>query len=304
MPARNPALRAFAALFILTLIGGYNWVVMKRALDDMGACQCGALRTFFGGVCLFALLMLLRRPLKPREIPTLALLGVLQTSGFTGLIIWALVEGGAGKTAVLTYTMPVWVMVLAWPLLGEKIRDTQWLAVLASVLGLLFILDPLHLGADRFSMVLAVMAGICWALAVILAKKLHQRAPGLDLLSLTAWQMLFGSLPIVAAGWMVPAAPVHWTPYLAGAVLYNVIACNALAWILWLYALQRLPAGVASMLSLLAPVIGVLAAWAELGEVPTPAEGIGMLLIGAALVILCVRGMRRHEQVDPAMGQD
>lgn len=304
MPARNPALRAFAALFVLTLIWGYNWVVMKRALDDMGAFQFGALRTFFGGVCLFALLMLLRRPLKPREIPTLALLGVLQTSGFTGLIIWALVEGGAGKTAVLTYTMPVWVMVLAWPLLGEKIRDTQWLAVLASVLGLLFILDPLHLGADRFSMVLAVMAGICWALAVILAKKLHQRAPGLDLLSLTAWQMLFGSLPIVAAGWMVPAAPVHWTPYLAGAVLYNVIACNALAWILWLYALQRLPAGVASMLSLLAPVIGVLAAWAELGEVPTPAEGIGMLLIGAALVILCVRGMRRHEQVDPAMGQD
>ncbi|MBU3736417.1 MAG: EamA family transporter, partial [Methylobacterium sp.] len=209
-----------------------------------------------------------------------------------------------GKTAVLTYTMPVWVMVLAWPLLGEKIRGTQWLAVLAAVLGLLCILDPLHLGADRFSMALAVLAGVCWALAVILAKKLHQRAPGLDLLSLTAWQMLFGSLPIVAAGLMVPATPVHWTPYLTGAVLYNVIACNALAWILWLYALQRLPAGVASMVSLLAPVIGVLAAWAELGEVPTPAECIGMLLIGAALVTLSVRGMRRHEQVDPAMGQD
>lgn len=304
MPTRHPVFRAIAALLLLTILWGYNWVVMKRALDDIGAFQFGAIRTFFGGVCLFALLLLLRRPVKPREIPTLALLGVLQTSGFTGLIIWALVEGGAGKTAVLTYTMPVWVMVLAWPLLGEKIRGTQWLAAAASVLGLLFILDPLHLGSDLFSMMLAVLAGVSWALAVIVAKKLHQRAPDLDLLSLTTWQMLFGSLPIVVAGFMVPAGPIHWTPYLTGAVLYNVIACNALAWLLWLYALQRLPAGVASMVSLLAPVIGVLAAWIELNEQPTFTETVGMLLIGLALVILSVRGMRRHEKVDPAMGQD
>lgn len=304
MPNISATARAFIALFILAVLWGYNWVVMKDALAYAGAFQFGALRTFLGALCLLALLLVMRRPLRPREIPTLILLGVLQTSGFTGLIIWALVEGGAGKTAVLTYTMPFWVMVLAWPLLGEKIRGGQWLAVLFSVLGLLFILDPLHLGTGLFSMMLALLGGVCWALAVIVAKKLHQRAPDLDLLSLTAWQMLFGSLPIVAAALLIPAPPIDWTPQFIGAVIFNAVFCNALAWLLWLYALQRLAAGIASMTSMLAPVIGVLAAWVQLGEKPALYESIGMLLIGVALVIISILTIRRHEPVEPAMGQD
>lgn len=301
---KQTVIRAFLALLLLAVLWGYNWVVMKNALHDAGAFQFGALRTMLGALCLLALLFVLRKPMRPREIPTLIVLGLLQTSGFTGLIIWALVQGGAGKTAVLTYAMPFWVMVLAWPLLGEKIRDIQWLAVILSLMGLIFILDPLHLGADLFSMVLAVLGGLSWALAVILAKKLHQRAPELDLLSLTAWQMLFGSLPLVLAAFLVPAPPIHWTTNFIGAVIFNAVLCNALAWMLWLYALQRLPAGIASMTSMLAPVIGVLAAWLQLGEQPSGQETVGMLLIGLSLVIISIRAMRKHEPVDPSMAQD
>lgn len=296
--------RAVVALLVLSILWGYNWVVMKNALVDAGAFQFGALRTFLGAVCLLGLIIILRRPIRPKEIPTLIVLGLLQTSGFTGLIIWALVEGGAGKTAILTYTMPFWVMVMAWPLLGEKIQGTQWLAALLSVMGIVFILDPLHLGADQFSMTLAVLAGISWALAVMLAKKLHQRAPDLDLLSLTAWQMLFGSIPIVLAAFLVPAPAINWTPYFIGAVVFNAVLCNALAWLLWLYALQRLEAGVASMVTLLAPVIGVLAAWIELSEQPSHGELWGILFILVSLVIISIRGIKKHQAVEPAMGQE
>lgn len=304
MPWASNRFRAVIALLILSILWGYNWVVMKNALQDAGAFQFGALRTFLGAICLLGLILVLRQPIRPKEIPTLILLGLLQTSGFTGLIIWALVEGGAGKTAVLTYTMPFWVMIMAWPLLGEKIQGTQWLAALLSVLGILFILDPLHLGTDKFSMILALMAGFSWALAVMLAKKLHQRAPELDLLSLTAWQMLFGSLPIVAVALLVPAPPIEWTPYFIGAVIFNAVFCNALALLLWLYALQRLEAGVASMVTLLAPVIGVLAAWWELNEQPSHGELWGILFILASLVIISVRGMKQHQKTDPAMAQE
>ncbi len=296
--------RALFALLLLTFIWGYNWVVMKNALQYAGAFQFGAMRTVLGAFFLIILLLILGKPMRPKEIPTLILLGILQTSGFTGLIIWALVAGGAGKVAVLTYTMPFWVMVLAWPLLGEKIRGLQWVAAISSVMGLLFILDPLHLGADSFSMILAVLAGFSWALAVIVAKKMHQRVPDFDLLSLTAWQMLFGCIPIAIAAIVIPAPPIQWTPYLIGAVAYNAIPCNAIAWLLWLYALQRLPAGIASMTSMLAPVIGVLAAWVQLGEIPNQAELIGMLLIGFALLTISFISIRQHQPTEPAMGQE
>jgi len=303
-PNKTVVIRAFIALMVLTAIWGYNWVVMKSALEYAGAFQFAALRTVLGAVCLFAVIIYMRKSLRVREMPTLILLGLLQTSGFTGLLIWALVEGGAGKTAVLTYTMPFWVMVLAWPLLGEKLRGLQWPAAVLSTMGMLFILDPMHLGTDTFSMFLAVMSGVFWAMSVIVAKKLHQREPDLDLLTLTAWQMLFGSVPLAAAAFMIPAAEIQWTPYFIGAVIFNSVFCNALAWLLWLYALQRLSAGVASMSSMLAPVIGVVAAWIQLNEVPSTTELIGMALIAASLVIISIISIRKHTPIDPAMAQE
>jgi drug/metabolite transporter (DMT)-like permease len=304
MSVINPVVRAVSALMLLAAIWGYNWVVMKRALDYIGPFQFAGLRTFLAALFLFGVLWLLKKPMKIGHLTQVVVIGLLQTSGFTGFIIWALVEGGAGKVAVLTYTMPFWVMMLAWPMLGEKLRGMQWLAALAAVSGLACILEPWHLHGSLVSNGLAVLAGVCWALAVILAKKLHHRAPDMDLLTFTAWQMLLGSIPIALAGLLIAGPPIHWTAYLTGALAYNAIACNALAWLLWLYALQRLPAGVASMISLIIPVIGVIAAWIELHEVPSHLEMAGMLLIASALAIIAIHGMRRHEEVDPAIGQE
>lgn len=296
--------RALLALFFLAFIWGYNWVVMKETLRYVGPFQFGAIRTFFGALVLLVVLMLLKKPLRPQYLARITLIGLLQTGAFTALIIYALLTGGAGKVAVLTYTMPFWVLLLAWPLLGEKLRGLQWLAALASFAGVLCIVEPWHMHGNLISNILAVLGGVCWALAVILAKKLHQRAPNMDLLSFAAWQMLIGSLPLVVLALFVPAIPMQWTGYFVGATLYNVIACNALAWLLWLYALQNLQVGVASMISLLTPVVGVLAAWLQLSEVPTPLELTGMLLIGVALALLAVRGIRKHEVIEPAMAQE
>ena len=298
------SMRPLAALILLALIWGYNWVVMKSALRDVGPFQFAAMRTFLAGLMMVGLLPILKRPVRPSHLFQTALIGLLQTSGFTGLIVWALVEGGAGKVAVLSYTMPFWVMMLAWPLLGEKIRGFQWLAVLFSCSGLVFILEPWHLEGSVFSDVLAVMGGLCWALSVIAAKRLHRKAPQIDLLNFTAWQMLIGSLPLLTAAVLHPAREIVWSHYLVGAIVYNVVAANALAWLLWLYALRNLAAGTAGMVSLFAPVIGVLAAWIELGEVPSRPEAAGMGLIGLALALIAVLGMKRHEPEEPAMAQE
>ncbi len=289
----NAQIKAFAALLLLSILWGYNWVVMKISLQYSGVFQFIALRTAIGAICLFAIILLLRKPIKIKQMPTIFWLGLLQTSGFTGLLMWALVEGGAGKTAVLTFTMPFWVMLLAWPLLGERLSRLQWLAAILSMTGIIFIFNPLDIGADQFSMFLAVLSGISWALAVILVKKLQLKSPEIDLLTLTAWQMLFGSIPILVAAFMVPAPPIIWAPYFIGAVIYNAVLCNALAWLLWLYALQKLQAGIASMTSMLIPVIGALAAWLQLHEQPTSLALLGMMLIVLSLMLISVVAIKQ-----------
>jgi drug/metabolite transporter (DMT)-like permease len=296
--------KAFIALFILTIIWGYNWVVMKQAVQFASPFQFAAIRTFFGSIVLFVLIYVTKRPLALKEFPTMLVLGLLQSCGFTGVLIWALVEGGAGKTAVLTYTMPFWVMLFAWPMLGEKIQGWQWLAVLFALFGMVLIFDPLHIKSDGFSMFLAVCSGVSWAISAIVSKKLHHRAPHLDLLNLTAWPMFLGSIPVVVIAFILPAQPMQWTPTFVFAVLFNVLLSGCLAWVLWLYALQRLQAGVASMASMLAPVIGVIAAWIQLNEVPNTYELIGMVFIALSLVTISGISIIKHTQIDPAQGQE
>ncbi|CAN1525769.1 RhaT Permeases of the drug/metabolite transporter (DMT) superfamily [Methylophilaceae bacterium] len=293
---KNQSLMAFLALMLLCLIWGYNWVVMKNALHFAGPFDFAALRTILGALCLFIVMLILKKPFSIKEIPSLIVLGLLQTAGFTGLLLWALVEGGAAKTAVLTYTMPFWTMLLAWPLLGEKLRGWQWPAALFSLMGILFILDPLHLGTDVFSMILAIVSGISWALAVILAKKLQARSPNLDLISLTAWQMFFGSIPIVIVALMTHTTSIEWSGYFIGALIYNSVFGNAIAWLLWLYALRHLSAGIATMTTTVCPVIAVIASSIELHEVIKSFELFGMSFIGISLLMISYDRIKKHEE--------
>jgi drug/metabolite transporter (DMT)-like permease len=300
----NTTIKAFAALFLLTLIWGYNWVVMKLAVQAAGPFQFAAIRTFLGAVMLFIVLYLSKRPLKLQEFPTMLALGLLQTCGFTGLLIWALVTGGAGKTAVLSYTMPFWVMLFAWPLLGEKVQGWQWLAVMFALLGIVLIFDPLHIKGDIVSMLMALASGVSWAVSAIVSKKLHRRRPDLDLLNITAWPTLLGSLPIIVVALIVPAQPIDWSETFVLTVIYSVFLSGSLAWVLWMYALQRLQTGVASMASMLAPVIGVVSAWWQLGERPSHIELVGMVLIALALILISSITIHRHQQIAIAQGQE
>jgi drug/metabolite transporter (DMT)-like permease len=290
----NPIHGAVAALILLALIWGYNWVVMKIALRDCGPFTFAALRSMLGAFVLLPLL-----PLKgdtaapPKPLLGIILLGLFQTAGFLGFAFWALVEGGVGKTAVLVYTMPFWVLILARLFLGERIQGVQWSAVLLSFAGLFMIFEPWHARGGLFSELLAVLGGISWAISVIIAKRLIKKEK-IPLLRLTAWQMLFGAIPLVIVTFIASEGPVNWSPSFVAALLYNVIPGNAIAWFLWLYVLEKLPAGVAGMGSLAIPLVGVMSAWLQLGERPGLYETAGMLLIGFALLILSVYALQRR----------
>jgi drug/metabolite transporter (DMT)-like permease len=283
--------KAIFALSVLVLIWGYNWVVMKIAVRYAPPFQFAALRVSMGGVILFLLLLCLRKPLRPREISGTFITGLLQTSGFYALSTWALVSGGAGKTAVLNYAMPFWVLLLAWFVLGEQVRKLQWLGVVFALTGLIFILMPFRLSEGLFSKELALLSSISWAVGIIVAKRLQQKTT-LDLFSFTTWQMLFGSIPLILCALLVPSRPTAWsTPYLT-ALAYSAVLGGAVAWLLWFYALSHLPAGIAGLGTLATPVVGVLAAWIQIGEIPSGLEILGILLIFSALILNSMQALK------------
>ncbi|MEA2721946.1 MAG: hypothetical protein QOJ39_3810 [Candidatus Eremiobacteraeota bacterium] len=272
----------YVALVVLALVWGYTWVGIKVATQDASPYVVAGARLGIATVILFAVLALTRRSLKPPPfVPTL-ILGLLQTTGWTLLQTLAVAQGGAGKAAVLGYTMPFWTALFAWPFLGERIAGMRWVALALAGAGLALVVVPLNahsFAADG----LAIAAGMSWGASAIVAKRLRARYR-VELLSLTAWQLLWGTLPLIVLMLVVPGE-IRFTPSFLGAMAFISVGGAALGWFLWMYILSRLPASVAGIASLATPVVGVLSAAVQLHEIPSVTELIGMVLIVGALVV-------------------
>jgi len=240
------------------------------------------MRYVFGTAVLFGVLALRGETLQPTPWRDTLLIGLAQTTGFQILVQFALISGGAGKTALLAYTMPFWVIPLAWALLGDRPGARQWLWIALAAAGLFLVLEPWRTQVSFLSAVLALGGGVCWAIGTVLSKRLFQRA-AISPLRLTAWQMLYGTVFIVALALCLHERATQWSPLLIGALVYNGVLSSGLAWALWLFIVQRLPANVAGLASLITPLVGVLCAWVLLNERPDAAEAAGIVVIGVAL---------------------
>ena len=258
---------------------------MKEAVRFADPFDFSALRTIAGALLMFGAMLWLKKPFRLRAPGRTLVFGLFQTTGFNALAAWALYTGAAGKTAVLVYTLPFWTMLIAWPLLGERLRGLQWAATALAAAGLIVVLEPWQLAGTIVSKLLALATALSWALSAVLAKKWRDDLAR-DVLSLTAWQMLMGGAVLTVIALAIPTRPVDWTPYFWLVLVYCTLAGSVAGWLLWLFILQRLPAGIAGLSIMAVPALGVLFARLQLGEQPSAVEWAGMLLIGASLAML------------------
>jgi len=271
---------AYGVMAVLTLIWAYNWVVIRIATADGSPVFVATLRTAIGATFLL-LILAVRRQVRPTPfVPTL-ILGLLQTAAFTLLQTVAVALSGAGKVAVLAYTMPFWATLIAWPVLGEQIDRLRWCALLLAAIGLGFVAAPFS-AATLPGDVLAVLAGLAWGASVVWARRMQTRQR-IELLPLTAWQTVWAFVPMLVIALFVPTH-VRWTGTFLGAMAFLGIA-QGVAWAMWLFIVGRLPAGVAGLASLATPVLGVLFAALQLHEIPSRAEIFGLALIVVALAL-------------------
>ncbi len=273
------------ALIVLSLTWGYTWVIAKQGLAYAPPFAFAAQRALGGALALVIALKLLGRPLKLVAPGQTLLIGLTQVAGFMVFQTWALVEGGPGKTAVLIFTMPIWTLLLAWPILGERVRGKQWLAAASTLTGLFLIIEPWDMHASLFSKFLGLMAAICWASGTILVKRLRGNTP-VDLLTLTTWQMLLGALPLLLLSFIVPEPATNWTLSYTGILVFMSVASTAMCWWLWIYILDRVPAWEASLSVLGTPVVAILSSRLTFGEQFKGSEIAGILLIGSGLALL------------------
>lgn len=287
-PEQQKRTMGWIALAVLACVWGYNWVAVKIAIQHTNAFDLVALRTGLGAAVLLGCIAASGQSLMPQRVGETLFLGFVQTTLFMLVVTLAMVAGDAGKTAILTFTMPFWTLVLAYFWLGERLNPSQVPAVLLVLIGLCLLLEPWSLSAAVIPKLLAVLSGLIWAIATVHNRAMALRGP-LDALSTATWQMVYGAPPLIALAYFQQGGPTDWNTEFILALSFTVIGGSAAGWLLWTYVIERLSASVASLASLANPVIALLCGWLQLGERPSLSEGLGMLAIMFALGLLAWR---------------
>jgi DME family drug/metabolite transporter len=265
--------------------------IIYRSLDAFGV---PPLTIALGRAGLGVLLLLaglgLARPqhlrLTRRSVSAVALYGAVGVGGFYVAYVQAVLNAGMALAAVLLYTAPAWVALIAWRCLGETLTRRHAGAVLLSLLGAalvarVFSADPRCLNWAGIGW--GLLAGCAHGLWSVLNKIGMQRA---NLWTLQTYGLLIGALVLlpfqsftaVAAALREPAA-VAWLLILAVVPPIGVSAAYAAG-------VQRRPDSVASVVATLEPVLAVGLAWAIYGETLSPAQWLGGGLILAAVWLL------------------
>ena len=169
---------AAAALLLNAFVFGLSWWPF-RSLQSQGLHPLWATSMTLG-MALVCLLLL--RPQAWRGlISHPQLWGLLLASGLTNVCFnWAITIGDVVRVVLLFYLMPAWVVLLAWPLLGEKPSRGSMLRLALALAGVVIILKtsasswPLPQSLADW---LALAGGLCFALTNILLRKLNQ-TPG------------------------------------------------------------------------------------------------------------------------------
>jgi drug/metabolite transporter (DMT)-like permease len=291
---------AYAALVLLTLIWGSNWVVMKLALQSANPVVLNVQRTWLATLILFAVLFWRRGPLLPESWIAVIVTGIFQTTINFGSTTMALAGGGAGRTSVLVFTMPFWTLLFAWPVLHERVKGYQWLALACALAGMVLVVEPWQWRGDLGPKLWAVSSGLGWAAGTI-ATKYFQRDHRFDALNFIAWQMLIGVLPLSVLPLVFDLPATQWSGAYVLLLLQIGAVSTALGFLLWIAVLRWLPAGTASLNMFAIPVIALLSSMAVFGERLTRNEWIGIGCIGAGLALISIDAWRQGRRGAPVV---
>jgi len=266
---------------------GLTWPQSKFLLTMLPPFSMRAVCGLAGGIFAFAIAAARgERLMPPRDQWWLLLVYAMLNYGlFVVLTTEELVYLPASVAVTITYTLPIWASILAWPMLGERLTLARLVAIGLGCGGVALMVG---VGSAAFSWatlpgaVMGFVAAWLFGLGTVIAKKRPLRMPPS---ASVAWQGSIGTIPVlVLACWEQP----HWGGVThAGWVSMAYIATLPLsvAYLAWFRALKLVPASMAATTVLVSPMIGVIGSTLLLGEALGPRQllALAMTLTGVAL---------------------
>jgi len=277
-------------LTLLTLGWGMNWPMMKMALADIPVWTFRAACTGSGALGLFLIARLgghnVRVP--AGRWPRLIFTAFCNVTLWNVLIAYGLKLLPPGRSVILAYSMPLWVVLLSAVFLHEKLTARRILGVALGMAGMAVLIGGgfSAMQSSPAGIALALGAAVSWAVGTVFMRRFPT---GLGTTVFTAWQLLVGGIPIMIGALILDRG--QWQPIGTGAtvgLIYNVTLVSVVCYWAWFRIATTAPAGVASLSTLMIPIVGLFSSMLILGESPHWQDYVALVLVVAALATVLV----------------
>lgn len=263
--------------------------MVKLTLEYMTPLWLAAFRSGLAAVVLFFVMLATNKLRIPKrgDMPVVCSIALLHMTAFTALMVLGIQFVPAGRSIVLGYTTPIWVIPAAVLLLHERLTAPRIAGMAMGFAGLVVMFNPLAFDwNDERALLgngLILLSALCWAISII-----HTRAHKWisTPFELVFWEVLLASAALTLLACVFEGIPqVRWSVRLALLLAYGSVVSVALAY--WAMAMvnRSLPAMTTSLGVLATPVVGLLCSMVVLGEDFSLALLVGLALIIGGIVL-------------------
>ena len=224
-----------------------------------------------------------------RDFLFLVPLGLVGIGAFYLLYFFTVRESTVGTAAILLYSSPAFVALLAWIFLKETLGPLRLLALALTFGGIFLVVGGYEPGALEVSLsVLAtgLLSGLTYGLYSIFGKPL---AGHLEPAIILSYALGFGSVLLVLAALPTFHTLVGLSSSSYALLVMLAVVHTALAFGLYTVGLKRLDAGQAAIVATVEPVVAGAIGVVLLGEELTALKVIGALLVLAGAALAQVR---------------
>ncbi|MFT5481777.1 MAG: O-acetylserine/cysteine efflux transporter [Halieaceae bacterium] len=268
---------------LVAFIWGTNFVFIRYGLDELGPFTFAALRFM---LVAFPLVLIFPKP--QTSWLSLASYGLFIGFGQFGALYWVMQDNISPGLASLILQMQVFFTVLlAFLLIGEKIKRLQLIAFILSFFGLALIYIYTDGQTTQLGLTVALLAAASWACGNIVVKN----AGAIDILGFLVWSSLFSIPPLALMAWYFEGlegiaqslTQASWKAWFV--VLWQSLGNTIIGYGLWNMLLNRYSAATVTPWALLVPVFGMSASAALLAEPMAWWKLTAMFLICAGLAL-------------------
>ena len=273
---------------------------MKFALERMDKFALNAIRLTISVVVLGVFVWIMKAPVIDRRAEALPFRRQLMVIGcfalFTAFAYQVLFLVGidatsAGNTAIILSAIPMWIAVLSFFFLRERLPRGAWIGLTIAFVGVLIVsLQKSQAGSSLFGNLLMSGAALGWAIGSVMSKPLLKH---ISPVALTFYSILV-TLPfhyLIAAASLGEFGKLFHDGWLAAAIIYSGVFSTGLATAMWNIGVKQVGPSHAAGFQNLVPIIALVTSWFLIGEVPILLQVVGGMLIIVGLIAM--RAKRR-----------